>query len=202
MRPYTLDDAVEECMAAMRAGDWGKVNGLAPVVDRLDVPPQPVPLLAAALWYAQQGIPVFPLQPLTKVPLARSRGCKDATTDTEQVRAWWGQHPNANIGVATGHTHDVIDFDGLRGHVAWGQAFPNEHDMWGGARVLGSVTTPRPGGLHVYVPATGQGNGAAMLPGVDYRGRGGYVLAPPSVTDDRPGQHPGTYRFLRPLELD
>lgn len=202
--PYTLADAEAEAAAAMRAEDWGKVNSLAPVLDRLAAAPAAT-LLGAALWYAEQGLHVFPLQPNVKVPHPGTRGCKDATTDPEQVRAWWQQWPNSNVGIATGHTVDVIDFDGLPGHVSWGKAFPDPADPWGGAHLLGTVSTPRPGGLHAYVPATGYGNRAggrkAMPPGVDYRGLGGYVLAPPSVLDARPGQHPGTYRFLRPLTL-
>jgi hypothetical protein len=48
--------------------------------------------------------------------------------------------------------------------------------------------------MHLYVPANpAVGNGAGLLPNVDYRGAGGYVVAPPSRTDV------GSYRWLRPL---
>jgi hypothetical protein len=65
--------------------------------------------------------------------------------------------------------------------------------------VVAVVTTPRPGGIHLWVPtAAGKGNKQGVRPGIDYRGLGGYVLVPPSLLDHRPDQHPGTYRFLRP----
>lgn len=55
----------------------------------------------AAIEYAKKGFAVFPLKYRDKVPLTRN-GCKDATTDAAQIKAWWQQHPNANIGLATG----------------------------------------------------------------------------------------------------
>ncbi len=50
---------------------------------------QPDDLSSAALALAEAGIGVFPLAPRTKVPLADSNGCLDATANVEQVRAWW-----------------------------------------------------------------------------------------------------------------
>lgn len=52
-------------------------------------------------------------------------------------------------------------------------------------------------GWHHYLAASGAGNRAGLLEHVDWRGRGGYVVAPPS-------QHvSGTrYRWLRPLTSD
>lgn len=55
----------------------------------------------AAIEYAKKGFAVFPLKYRDKVPLTRN-GCKDATTDAAQIKAWWQKYPNANIGLATG----------------------------------------------------------------------------------------------------
>lgn len=143
-------------------------------------------LLSAALWYAEQGLRVFPLQPLGKIPLPGSKGFKDGTTDQAQIRAWWKVNPDFNIGIATGHRFDVIDFDGPEA-IAYGYA----NDVW--PPVMGKVSTPRPGGNHWYVEATGAGNRAGMAPHVDYRGVGGYVVAPPSRTEQ------GDYEWLQPL---
>lgn len=197
MRHVTRDDLEAQIRAAMRADDWPRVAGLATILDGMGSDPRPVGVLGAALWYAQVGLRVFPIQPYSKLPFKGTRGCKDATDDPERIRAWWHATPSANLAIATGYGVDVIDFDGALGHEAWSLAFPADPDdntaAWGGMQVLATVSTPRPGGLHAYVRATGQGNRAGMVPGVDYRGQGGYVLVPPSTTPQ------GHYRFLRPL---
>lgn len=190
-----------EMRQAIDRQQWAKVQRLGAVLDQYDAP-QDAPLPGAALWYAEQGLQVFPLQPGTKVPMPGSRGCKDATSDTDQVHSWWRARPTANIGLATGHLVDVVDFDGALGHESWAKLWADRpgDGLVPDSDLLATVTTPRPGGLHAYVRATGHGsNGAALVPGVDYRSRGGYVVAPPSRLDHRPGQQPGTYRFLRPL---
>src|SRR5690606_23766513 len=51
-----------------------------------------------ALYYARQGLAVFPLVPGTKSPFKGSNGSSEATTDFEQIERWWTQHPDANIG--------------------------------------------------------------------------------------------------------
>jgi len=189
-------DAVEQDLReAMANDDWEAVERIMVVLDGLPVRPS-ASLAGAALWYAEQGFRVFPISPGTKVPYKGSGGCKDGTSDMDRVAAWWKADPRANIGIATGHLVDVVDFDGVRGHEAWAELWRDHPDdgLTPGVPLLATVSTPRPGGLHAYVRATGQGNGASMVPGVDYRGAGGYVLAPPSRT----GQ--GTYEFLRPFQ--
>jgi hypothetical protein len=42
-------------------------------------------------------------------------GVKDATCNRARVLAWWTRHPQANIGLATGHAFDVLDVDGPEG---------------------------------------------------------------------------------------
>lgn len=193
-----MADPEVELRAALAAQDWVEVARVTPLLDALDASPQgAVSIVSAALWYAERGLKVFPLRPMSKLPRPGSRGCKDATSDPDLIRQWWREEPNANLGIATGHVVDVMDFDGVQGHASWGEAFPDPALPWGhGVEVLATVSTPRPGGLHVYLPATGGGNRAGFLPCVDYRGLGGYVVAPPSITDQ------GSYRFLRTLNLE
>jgi len=162
---------------------------------------QPGALQAAALYYAKQGHPVFPLQPGSKQPFPGSRGFKDATTNTEQIKAWWQTAPDANIGLATGHTLDVIDCDGAKGlsNYTW-QDFIDDDANW---QLKAAVRTPH--GLHYWCQATGIPSSQAVKPGVDLRGTGGYVVAPPSqVTCSKQGcrnPFPHLYRFLEGYEL-
>lgn len=156
-------------------------------------------LARAAAWYASLGLPVLPLAPGQKVPLGGSccwgshaRGCSQASSNLEAVAHWWRQHPTANVGLATGHVLDVIDVDGSDGWSSWlaGRDWPD---------VLGSVSTPRPGGVHRFVRRTGMGNGQKIAPGVDYRGMGGYVVAPPSWV--RTPEYAGSYWWVQPLRM-
>lgn len=219
MRPATRANLEHDLDHAIALGDLDEATRLADQLDRME-PPDPVSLLSAAIWYAQQGLRVFCLQPGAKVPYSKSHGVDDATDDPRVVEQRWLDHPNANIGLATGHVFDVIDFDGYHAHASFDVAMrqrlnmppvpdklqikPDDPDdptrlAWADAKVevRGTVSTPRPGGMHVYVPASGQGNAAGLFPGVDYRGLGGYVVAPPSVLDGRAGQVPGRYQWLQ-----
>jgi hypothetical protein len=136
----------------------------------------------AAEQYAERGWSVHPLKPGDKKP-ASPHGFLDATTDLDQVRAWWKRCDRYNIGLRTGIAFDVLDLDG-----------PNVFDTLDelGAQHTGSVecgtitgpTVLTPRGAHIYVQITGRGNTTAIRPGIDWRGENGYVVAPPSVRDD------------------
>jgi hypothetical protein len=139
----------------------------------------------AAYVYAKDGWPVFPLAKRSKVPAIKGgKGFKDATTDARRIERWWDRHPEHNIGLATGHAFDVIDIDtkdkdgnpsheGVRslGELLEAGKVPECH----------AVAVTASGGMHLYVKPTGKGNFAGIRPGVDYRGLGGYVVAPPSL---------------------
>lgn len=133
---------------------------------------EPNPLLEAALEYAKRGWPVFPLKPRSKVPIPWN-GFKAATTDERKIRMWWLMTPDANIGLPTGIGFDVLDPDGEEGIAAIDAYAPH----WKHTGPV--VNTGR--GWHMYLRPTGRGNGAGLIPHVDFRGRGGYVVAPPSV---------------------
>jgi hypothetical protein len=135
--------------------------------------------LAAALRYACQGVPVFPLAPRSKFPLISAanggRGLHDATTDAARIQAWWMAHPTANAGLRTGVAFDVIDLDSEAAVDAL------EASRAGRERITGPVVATPANGFHYFVSPTGLGNKSGLLPGVDFRGAGGYVVAPPSV---------------------
>jgi len=153
------------------------------------------PQLQAALLYAHLGLKVFPLRPGSKVPFSGSHGFKDATVDADQIRVWWQAAPGANIGLATGGLVDVIDIDGPEGVASW-LALEDR------PVVVGHVTTPRPQGHHLYIRATGDGDSTQLLPDIDYRGLGGYVVAPPSFfAGDTSHPYRGRYRWLDELQI-
>ena len=147
----------------------------------------PETMLDAALAYASRGLAVFPLAEGTKIPCIQG-GFTKATTDPEQIRAFWSVRPNCNIGIATGGMSNglvVVDVDldndkGEDGYVTL-RAWESEHgELPEGA----CATTPR-GGMHLYFvsdePISCSTN---QEKGVDVRADGGFVVAPPSVRDD------------------
>jgi Bifunctional DNA primase/polymerase, N-terminal len=103
-------------------------------------------------------------------------GVKEATTNRARVLAWWTQQPQANIGLATGFRFDVLDVDGPIGAQAI-RTFAGAHAL----HSSGPLVRTGGGGWHYYLAPTGLGNvGPRDLERVDWRGRGGYVVAPPS----------------------
>jgi Bifunctional DNA primase/polymerase, N-terminal len=170
------------------------------------------PVLEAALGYAARGIPVYPMhwpRPIpgrarlacscprgpacdrpAKHPLVR-HGVKEATTDPNRIGRWWHRWPQANIGLATGICFDVLDIDGPAGLAALG-----ELREAAGLRLPGPLVATGGGGWHHWFTPTGLGNRPPHgLAHVDWRGRGGCVLAPPS-------RHISgrTYRWVRDLD--
>jgi len=66
--------------------------------------------LDAALAYASWGWHVLPVVPNEKIP-ATAHGVHDATTNLEQIKAWWQQNPEFNIGIAAGAISNIVVFD-------------------------------------------------------------------------------------------
>lgn len=138
-----------------------------------------VDLLARALAYGSAGVAVFPCVPGGKIPMTPN-GFHDATTDLNQIRAWWNERPQANIATPTGAPGlDVLDVDVRADGSGW-LAFRRAReagliDGW-----TRTIQTPS-GGLHLHYPGTDQRNGTLRGLHVDFRGAGGYVLLPPSL---------------------
>ena len=150
-------------------------------------------LLAAALAYALAGLPVLPLD--GKVPRT-SNGLTGASTDPAVVAEWWRRWPTANIGIRTGTAsgHVVLDVDPRHGGVPSLEALERKH---GRLPRTAQVLTGG-GGQHWYYrhPGGELRNSAGLLgDGLDVRGDGGYVVAPPSVHESG-----HAYKWLRELE--
>lgn len=141
-------------------------------------------MLRAALAYARLGWPVFPCQPGEKVP-ATAHGFLDAGTDPGQITAWWSRVPDRNVAIATGAPGpDVLDVD-VRPAGSGFAAF-NMLKRAGLIGVPGAVVLTPSSGMHVYYRGSAQRSGHVTARQLDFRARGGYVLAPPSVVAGRP----------------
>lgn len=140
-------------------------------------------LLEHALAAVAAGVPVFPLLPGEKRPDANlaPNGWQSATLDPDQVRAWWQAAPRANIGGAVGLAGiTVIDLD-MKG--ANGALALMDWEIETGVEIAKPVVVrTASGGQHVYLRGATR-NRASMLPGVDVRGEGGYVVLPGSVVN-------------------
>lgn len=159
--------------------------------------------LMAALDYQSRGwavIPVWAAEECMDGLCTYAPNCTDVgkharvkwksikTTSEGAVRGWWRNWPNANIGALTGRRSgfDVIDVDPKNGgsYGALKDKFldmPEPHVCTGG------------GGQHIYInhPLTPEDHEKGVrtssslnkvfgLPGIDYRGDGNYIIAPPS----------------------
>ena len=147
----------------------------------------------AALWYAAHGFPVFPLHsapggvcscgdPNCQNPGKHPRtahGFKDATQDQDRIAAWWNRWPDANIGIPTGAASGllVVDCDPRNG----GPADRSELIERCGPipDTAEAITGGR--GRHLYFRHGGGAVPKALAPGIDLKGDGGYVVAPPSI---------------------
>jgi putative DNA primase/helicase len=134
--------------------------------------------LEAALAYAALGFAVFPCWPRSKRPMT-AHGFKDATTDPATIRAWWTKRPDANIGLPVPADCVVVDVDHRE---------PVED--------LPYTATARTGrGEHRWYRTTRPlRNSVNILPGVDQRGLGGYVVVPPSIHESG-----ASYSWIVPL---
>lgn len=166
---------------------------------RLD-PMRPGTLGHAALSYARNNIKIFPTWWTTngvcqcadrdtcgspaKHPLVAWR--TETTANPDTIRAWWQRWPNANIGLPAGDNQlAIIDVDprhdgntSLTELAAW-------CDTYGVDLYATRIIRTGSGGSHFYFHAPHGGIKTAgrtfRLPGVDTRGNGGYVVAPPSI---------------------
>jgi hypothetical protein len=147
-------------------------------------------VLEHAVYYASRGWHVFPCDPTDKRPLV-STGFYAATTDQDQIRAWWHRWPNAMIGVRMGATSGVwaIDPDASKdgspdGVANWAELAAKH----GGIPHTHSHNTPN-GGHHLLFewrdnrPVTNREGGLSGL-GINVRGEGGYIVVPPSRMAD------------------
>jgi hypothetical protein len=143
--------------------------------------------LDAALWYARAGWAVVACKPGDKVPMIGRGWQLRATTDAAQIRAWWAETPDANVGLKCGPAFDVVDIEGPAVAVLseWlartGRTLPEGPLAWTGRA-----------GFHLYCAPSGRRKADLRLGDVrlgELRTGNHLVIAPPSVTV-------GAYRWV------
>lgn len=153
------------------------------------------PLMAQVLEYAALGWCVIPLwsvtvpdqleAPICTCPKGRQctspgkhprllHGVLEASAHAPTIADWWQQWPDANVGIATGPRSGiyVVDLDG-----------PKAVEAWAATGIPPGWQSRTGNGLHhVYATAEDLPNTAGKIAtGIDTRGAGGYIVAPPSV---------------------
>ena len=136
--------------------------------------------LEAALDYARLGWRVVPILAGSKRP-ALTRWTEHASTDEATIKGWWDGHDDYGVGIATGPSSgfwalDVDDFDSLLDLEQRYEVLPDTRTS-----ITGS------GGYHFLFRWPDDGRdirndaGRRLGPGLDIRGDGGQIVAPPTI---------------------
>jgi hypothetical protein len=133
----------------------------------------------SAVELARRGVPVFPLLWRSKEPLPRSHGHLDASNDlTLTRRRWAGKLLNVGVGtglqICTGFL-SVLDVDGEDGYRSLAE-LERQHGV---LPTTFKVKTSR--GEHGYMTGPALPSRIGFMPGLDWKGTGGYVVGPCSV---------------------
>jgi putative DNA primase/helicase len=148
------------------------------------IPPSSRAAVDHALAYAGAGMAVFPCKANGSPLISKEdggNGFKDATTDPDQVRAWWKKWPHAEIGWAVPQGVIVIDLDEKNGKHGLEDFFKRECIQAGDIETPIAVTPT--GGRHLVYDDCGRSypNAAPIISGtgIDARVGGlGYVVLP------------------------
>jgi len=146
--------------------------------------------IEAALEYTKKGFPVIPIAADSKKPLVAWKEYQKRKPTENEVKSFCKRYPNADIGIVTGKRHNlfVLDCDSQEAYESLQALLPD-------SLTLPVVKTPR--GYHLYFSYPKNIDltvGVNIMPGVDYRGDGGYVIAPPSKK--------GAYKWIVDLNTE
>ncbi len=146
-------------------------------------------VLDHALFYRSLGWSVIPLQPGSKRPLLRWQRYQEAPPAEAEIRAWFARWPKANLAVVTGVVSHLVVLDVDPGHGGEESLLDLERRHAPLPDTVEAITGG--GGRHLYFRHPGRfcPNRVGIAPGIDLRGDGGYVVAPPSL-------HPSGRRYL------
>jgi hypothetical protein len=153
-------------------------------------------LLISALKYHELGFSVIPVK-LNKKPYLKWEQYQKKRADEAEIKKWWKKWPNANIGIVTGSISDnlcAIDID------IPDEALPILDNLLPDSLETIIVNTPSGGQHYWFKMDETLHNNSRVIAGADFRGEGGYIVAPPSKNGN--GK---IYEFqgkISPLERD
>ena len=137
--------------------------------------------IVAALAYLARGWAVIPVEPRGKRPTVRWEEFQARLPTKQEIEAWLRRWPKANLGIVTGKTSGlvVLDIDPRHGGDKSLSGLEREHGPL--PRSIEAETGG--GGRHVYFrhPGEEMRNRVGIAPGIDLRGDGGMIVAPPSI---------------------
>jgi hypothetical protein len=137
----------------------------------------PSTALEYALAYAALGWSVVPVRRGEKMPAVAWSKFQTLPAQPTDIRGWFDTAPEMGVGLVQGRNASsiVLDFDGELGMQTLRQL--EARGLPDSVRAL----TPG-GGVHVYLrhPGVPVATRKGVLPGMDVRGDGGFVVAPPS----------------------
>ena len=151
------------------------------------------PIIDFAIEYDKKlHLSTIPVNPKTKKPLIRWQPNQKKKAGSTTIKKWFLQYPDAGLGIVTGKISKlfVVDCDTSNGYKSTMELIPKD------VRIP-TVKTPR--GWHLYFKYPSGSNlttGQRILPGVDFRGEGGYVVSPPTINGNG-----GQYKWLDDLSL-
>lgn len=162
VRTFFRGLAISEIPESDHSGTWGQKR---------------MTMQAFAVEYTEKyGFSIIPVKK-NKRPFIPWTEFQERKATLEEIQGWWEKWPSANIGIVTGGISGVVvvDVDKREGFQAIQQYIPD-------SLVMPTCRTPG-GGQHMYfqAPEKPLGNNSRLIPGCDFRGEGGYIIAPPST---------------------
>ena len=138
-------------------------------------------LAQAATKYLARGWSVLPLRPKDKRPILDWEPLQQARPSAEDVANWFRRWHTANVGIVTGEISNLIVLDVDPKHGGDASLARLEQRFGSLPATIESVTGG--GGRHLYFAHPGGfvRNRIGLAQGIDLRGDGGYIVAPPSV---------------------
>ncbi len=136
---------------------------------------------ACAKTYLDQNWSIIPLRHKDKRATLRWQEFQYRRATQEDIDSWLSRWPDMNLGVVTGIVSRLVIMDINPTHGGDDSLFDLEQSYGSLPRTVEAITGG--GGHHLYFQHPGGvvHNRVGFAPGIDIRGDGGYVVAPPSL---------------------